>query len=141
MQCLWCSKALLMIMKEKDCLCIPSLNPLIVRLRDGHHGDYCCGIKSSDCSHNRWKRPSIRGTRARGQSQDIAIMTMTMLCMIVTIIMMKRIMMMMIEQLSGTQGKIIIKLSAQQIEEWQASELEPAPIGTTEYISSYTIAF
>ena len=49
--------------------------------------------------------------------------------------------MMMIEQLSGTQGKIIIKLSAQQIEEWQASELEPAPIGTTEYISSYTIAF
>ena len=68
-------------------------------------------------------------------------MTMTMLCMIVTIIMMKRIMTMMIEQLSGTQGKIIIKLSAQQIEEWQASELEPAPIGTTEYISSYTIAF
>ena len=69
-------------------------------------------------------------------------MTMTMLCMIVTIIMMKRIMMMMIEQLSGTQGKIIIKLSAQQIEEWQAaSELEPAPIGATEYISSYTIAF
>ena len=125
-----------MIMTEKDCLCIPFLNPLIVRLRDGHHGDYCCGIKSSDCSHNRWKRPSIRGTRARGQSQDIAIMTMTMLCMIVTIMMM-----MMLEQLSGTQGKIIIKLSAQQIEEWQASKLEPAPIGTTEYISSYTIPF
>ena len=74
----------------------------------------------------------------------MTMINMTMICIPVTIMIMTKTMIimmmtMMIEQLSGTQGKIIIKLSTQQIEEWQASELEPAPIGWTEYISSYTI--
>ena len=54
--------------------------------------------------------------------------------MMVSIMMTKMMMMMTIEQL-WRQGKIIIKLSTQQIEEWLARELEAAQaIGRTEYM-------